>query len=451
MDPANPSKIQRYLKSKTKENLVAGVLVFAAAIILAVFMLAKVVDISVNNPNDYSNVMGWVSFFDNYLQDIAAGLVFMLPSVALFVIGYLLLEANPLGWKLSCCVAVIAAVLGLTSIIDPIASILIVLLTTNAATIGKLTKIKQQININSSIITENIAKLGLRTAGIICAVIFIGITIYVVARGIGYTNLGFLTGTWSSANAKDILLANPASTDFGGISIFVTGTLMIVTICEAIAIPLGIGAAIYLSEYAPQNRLTETIRFFIETLAGVPSVIIGIVGLMLLCEALGWHQSLLPAGLSLAMMILPWNIRVSEEALRSVPASYREGAYALGATQSQAIAKIVLYAASPGIITGIILGIGAAMGETAVVVLTAGHLIPNSLPTALTGGTQQVPVLTIWIEQVWRDLATYKVPSLTSMNVAYAGALVLICIFIVVCVIGMLIRNHLHKKITGQK
>ena len=160
---------------------------------------------------------------------------------------------------------------------------------------------------------------------------------------------------------------------------------------------------------------------------------------------------MLSAGLSLAMMTIPWNIRVAEEAIRAVPGSYREASYALGATQSQTIAKIVLLAASPGIITGIILGTGAAIGETAVVIFTAGNGI-FKLPTSIVGNGQNVPSLPVWIYNAPANVHSARVgEGMTfAYNLGYAGAFVLVLIFLAICITGLLLRNYLSKKISGK-
>ena len=143
------------------------------------------------------------------------------------------------------------------------------------------------------------------------------------------------------------------------------------TFCEFVAVPIGIFAAIYLAEYSAQSRVISTIRFFIEVLAGVAvhshcnNWIYNILRV-----TLAWGYSLWSAAISLSFMALPWNIRVAEESIKAVPRSYREASFALGATQWQTARQVMLYAAMPGIVTGILLGIGVALGETLVLLLT---------------------------------------------------------------------------------
>lgn len=175
----------------------------------------------------------------------------------------------------------------------------------------------------------------------------------------------------------------------GGMSTTIVATLYLVVITIVIASPLGVGAAIYLVEYAGEmqrqsrivTRLVAIARFGIETLAGVPSIIFGLFGYALFVTALKLGFSLLSAGLAGACLILPVIIRTTEEALRAVPLSYRQGSLALGATQWQTIWRVVLPAALPGIITGLVLSVGRIISETAIFFVTLGgsFRMPDSI------------------------------------------------------------------------
>ena len=150
-------------------------------------------------------------------------------------------------------------------------------------------------------------------------------------------------------------------------------TLMIILLSLAIAVPLGIFSALYLSEYAGRsNRLVEWIRLATETLAGIPSIIYGLFGMLFFVTFLHWGYSLLAGACTLAIMILPLMMRTTEEALHSVPDAYREGSFALGAGRLRTIFQIVLPAAMPGILAGVILSIGRIVGESAALIYTAG-------------------------------------------------------------------------------
>lgn len=156
----------------------------------------------------------------------------------------------------------------------------------------------------------------------------------------------------------------------GGIFPAVAGTTLVSLLTVLISLPLGVGAAIYLNEYATDGRATRLIRLAIRNLSGVPSVVYGLFGVVLFVNALKFGTSLLAAGCTLGLMTLPWIISASEEALRSVPRAYRDGALALGATHWQAIRTAVLPPALPGILTGAILGLSRAAGETAPILFT---------------------------------------------------------------------------------
>ena len=157
----------------------------------------------------------------------------------------------------------------------------------------------------------------------------------------------------------------------GGIFPAIMGTFLVTMVTAALAVPLGMSAAVYLSEYARQARLTRIIRLSIRNLSGVPSIVYGLFGVILFVNIMRFGTSVLSAGLTLGLMTLPWTITASEEALKTIPNSYREGALALGATKWQTIRRIVLPNALPGIITGLILSVGRAAGETAPILFTA--------------------------------------------------------------------------------
>lgn len=167
----------------------------------------------------------------------------------------------------------------------------------------------------------------------------------------------------------------------GGILPIIVGTIYVTAVSIIIATPVGVAAAIYFSEYAKKGKLIDTIRFFTEVLAGIPSIIFGLFGFSFFVVFLGMGWSVLSGGLTLSMMILPTLIRSTEESLKTVPVAYREGSLALGATKWQTIVKVVLPCCKSGVLTGMILGIGRAIGETAAVMLTVGGsmMMPSSI------------------------------------------------------------------------
>lgn len=197
-------------------------------------------------------------------------------------------------------------------------------------------------------------------SAIIAMLILVFIIGYILIRGISVVNLSFLLGSPRLSGAE------------GGILPAIIGTLCLMAVAMLTAVPIGVGAAIYLAEYAPESAVTHAITFGVECLAGIPSIVIGLFGYAFLVIYLGFGFSILSGGLALMFMILPWTVRTSEEAIKTVPDALREGSLALGATKWQTVKRVVLPSAIPGITTGVILGIGKAIGETAVVMFTAG-------------------------------------------------------------------------------
>ncbi len=176
----------------------------------------------------------------------------------------------------------------------------------------------------------------------------------------------------------------------GGIFSTVIGTIALTLMALLVATPLGVGTAIYLAEYTSENRITRVIRFGAECLAGIPSIIFGLFGFILFVTKLGFGWSILSGGLTLAFMILPTIIRTSEEAIRAVPASFRQVSFSLGSTKWQTVSRVVLPSALPGIVTGVILSIGRSIGETAAVIFTAGSVL--RLPSSVFSSSRTMAV-----------------------------------------------------------
>ena len=252
------------------------------------------------------------------------------------------------------------------------------------------------------------------------------IVVWVASNGLGAITLEFLTG-------------RPYRFELGGIFPQIVGSIYLVSLCTLFGAPLGIASAIYLSEYAPENLLTQSVRFFTETLAGMPSIVIGLFGLEFLVFYLQLKTSLIAGALSLSFMILPWTIRASEEAIKVVPTEYREVSLAMGATKWQTILKVVLPAAMPGILTGVLLGVGKAIGETAVVWLTAGSGLEAFVPKSLRSPTGSLPMY-IYL------LATQG-HTAEGMQRAFGASLVLLVMFLAISVSALLIRNHYLRKL----
>jgi len=203
--------------------------------------------------------------------------------------------------------------------------------------------------------------LGAATAFTVVVLVFI--IVFVLSKGLPGINFEFLFTA-----PKDMGRA-------GGIFPTLVGTVLLPLLAIAIALPLGVGTAVYLTEYTRENRLTRVLRFGTDCLAGIPSIIFGLFGFIFFVVMLKMGWCLLSGGLTLAIMVLPTIIRTSEEAIRAVPNSYREVSFSLGATRWETVLKVVLPNALPGIVTGVMLGIGRSIGETAAVIFTAGSAL----------------------------------------------------------------------------
>lgn len=216
---------------------------------------------------------------------------------------------------------------------------------------------------------EKIAFIIFRAAVVITIIVLFAIVGNVLINGVKHLSLEFLTKEPSDMGRE------------GGIFSIIITTIYLAMFSILVAGPIGIGAAIFLTEYAKEGFIIRLIRFGTESLAGVPSIIFGLFGYVFFMVFLNFRYSILSGGLTLTLMILPTIVRTSEEAIKMVPKSYREGSLALGATKWQTIYKVVLPSAMPGILTGIILGIGRVVGETAAVIYTAGSSLglPNSI------------------------------------------------------------------------
>ena len=176
----------------------------------------------------------------------------------------------------------------------------------------------------------------------------------------------------------------------GGIFPSIVGTLALTALSMLIAAPLGIGTAVFLAEYTREGRFSRIVRFGTESLAGIPSIIFGLFGFLFFVIQLGMGWSILSGSLTLAAMMLPTIVRTSEEAIRAVPDPYREISFALGGSRWQTVTSLILPNAAPGILTGVILAAGRAIGETAAVIFTAGSSL--RLPRSLMDPVRTLPV-----------------------------------------------------------
>ena len=208
--------------------------------------------------------------------------------------------------------------------------------------------------------TQRLADTYFSIMAILVLFILLFILGFILVKGLPVLNFKFIFGRPEGMG------------EAGGIFPTIVGTFLLPLVALLFAVPLGVGTAIYLTEYTRENRLTAFIRFGAECLAGIPSIIFGLFGFVLFVVTLKMGWSLLSGGLTLAVMVLPTIIRTSEESIKAVPRHYREVAFSLGATKWQGITRVVLPSALSGIFTGIMLALGRSVGETAAVIFTAG-------------------------------------------------------------------------------
>ena len=220
-------------------------------------------------------------------------------------------------------------------------------------------------------------------AAALVIVLVAGIIAMVLARGIPHISVEFLTTTASVLKGTDGIL--PA----------ILNTLYVILLTLLIVLPLGVGAAVYLTEYATNRRIIEGIEFTNETLAGIPSILYGLVGMLVFAQTLGFKTCLLSGSLTLVIMNLPTIIRTTQESLKTVPQGYREGALGLGAGKWHIIRTIVLPCSVDGIVTGCILAVGRIVGESAALLFTAGaaEVIAQNVVKAYTSNGATLSVL----------------------------------------------------------
>jgi len=261
-----------------------------------------------------------------------------------------------------------------------------------------------------------------------CIVIFIGYILFdIISKGLPAINWEFISGFPRKSGSE------------GGIFPAIVGTLYLLFGTMLTALPLGIASAVYLSEYARQTLFTRSIRLAIITLAGVPSIVFGLFGLGMFVIFFGFGASILAGSLTLACMVLPTIIVASEEALRAVPQSLREGSLALGATQWQTIWKNVLPYSLSGMLTGSILGIGRAAGETAPILLTVAAFFLPKLPQSIFDQVMALPYH-LYI------LATQHPEAHKVRPLQYGTALVLLALVISLSSGAMLLRSYFRRK-----
>ena len=247
---------------------------------------------------------------------------------------------------------------------------------------------------------------------------------YIVYKGIGSL-------TWQLVSTETSYLSHTI-----GILPNLLNTLYIIFTAMLAALPIGVGAAVYLTEYATNRRLVSIIEFAAETLTGIPSILFGLVGMLVFTQLLGWQQGVLAGGLTLTVMILPTVIRTTQESLKSVPLAYREGALALGSGKWHMIYTVVLPSAVDGIATGCILAVGRIVGESAALLFTAGFGLEfNNFLDALQSSSATLTV------------ALYVYASERGeTGVAFAIALILLVLTLLLNLAAELVGKKLRKK-----
>jgi phosphate transport system permease protein len=445
-----------FFKNKPKENLVAGIFLFTSAIIsLAPGMI--------NIVNGVNSLSFSIVQTNEYFSIAIFSLLMTLPSLVLFSVTYLLWEGHSYGWKLSIAACGVVLLLSLTNSAFIYFALPIAVLSALAALLQfRIRKTNENKTKHSPMVIENLVKLGLRLSTIFCVMVVVVMVVYIVIMASPFLSIQFFTSmTLNLSNVSRICWGVAPIGPVGGVMAFAIGSILVVTFCEFVAVPIGVCAAIYLAEYSSQNRVVGIIRFFIETLAGTPSVVMAIIGFTIFTITFKWYDSLWGTAITLSFLALPWNIRVAEGALKSVPRSYREASFALGATKWQTTRLVTLYAALPGIVTGILLGVGVALGETLVLLWNYTASNTWNLPTPwwhIFSLNQPLPSLTVFIKSApgSSNIMGGNIPGGNADNVvfyswslAFAAALVLIVMYLGLCIGALLLRNYLNKRMKG--
>lgn len=257
-------------------------------------------------------------------------------------------------------------------------------------------------------------------AAAITVFVLISVVGYILIKGIPNLNLSMFDWKYTTDNVSMM----PA----------IVNTLSVTAIALLIAVPFGIFSAIYLVEYAKRgSKLVNLVRLTTETLSGIPSIVYGLFGYLMFVVALKWSYSILAGTLTLAIMILPLIMRTTEEALKSVPDSFREGSFGLGAGKLRTVFRIVLPSAVPGILSGVILGVGRIVGETAALIYTAGTVTGVASGLFSSGRTLSVHMYALLSEGLYTDQA-------------YATAVVLLIVVIVINAVSGLIARKVTKQ-----
>jgi phosphate transport system permease protein len=264
---------------------------------------------------------------------------------------------------------------------------------------------------------------------LVLVLLILGFIVYdIVSKGIGVINWEFITA------------APRVGMTEGGIFPALIGTFYVTIVTIVFSVPLGVAAAIYLNEYAVQGYFTRLVRMSLRNLAGVPSIVFGLFGMAVFVKLFGFGPSLLAAGLTLGLLTLPVTVTAAEEALITVPRAYRAGSFALGATRWQVVRTVVLPRAIPGILTGTILGLARAAGETAPILATGAAFFLPHLPDSIKSQFMALPYHLFIMSTQHHALAIVR-------PIAYGTALVLIALVTILNLVAVLLRKRYRSQV----
>jgi len=284
-----------------------------------------------------------------------------------------------------------------------------------------------QKNMGGRLRTNQIMKILFLISTLIGLVVLVVLFYRVLADGLGWINMNFLTNRLS------------VDADRAGIMGAILGTLWLMLVVAPVTMFLGIGTAIYLEEYAKKGRFQSFIQTNIANLAGVPSIVFGILGLTVFVRGMGLGNIVLAGGLTMALLVLPIVVVASQEALRSVPQFLREASYGMGATKWQTIKKVVLPAAIPGILTGVILALSRAVGETAPLTVIGIPALLIPFPDSILDKFTVLPMQIYYWTIDSALVAEYS-------NLAAATIVILLLILLIMNSIAVIIRNKFQKR-----
>lgn len=276
------------------------------------------------------------------------------------------------------------------------------------------------------VLTNKIMMILFGTATVFALAFLVLLFYRVLTQGIGYLNWGYIS-SFPAPYPED-----------AGIYAGLIGSIMLMVIVAVFSVIIGVGSAIYLEEYAAKNKFTEFIRINIQNLAGVPSIVFGLLGLTFFVYIFRFGYTLIAGGLTMALLILPVIVVASQEAIRSVPAEMKEASYGMGATRWQTIARVLLPAAIPGILTGTIIALSRAIGETAPLIIVGAAAAIYTLPESLLAKYTVMPI------QIYNWTAR---PQDEWQYVAGAGIVVLLAMLLLMNSIAVLIRNKYQRRL----